>query len=335
MPAKVGIPRTLAYYKYHPLWRTFFGELGAEVVVSPESNRGTVTRGVALAENELCLPVKLAFGHAASLVGECDVLFVPRVVSVEGGAYTCPKFLGLPDMLRAADLELPPILAPTINLRTSRHSFKRAMAEAGDFLGAGPREIRSAFSHGMAQLERYERLMRSGLTPVDIEDGIEDPAELVAAHDAAHTEPAGGDGVTIGIVGHPYNLYDRHVSMNLVRRLRSHGVHVRSPEMLSPSDVADEASRLPKELFWTYEKEVVGAAFHWANSGSVDGIIYMLSFACGPDSIVQVLVEHEIRRNTTMPMMSLVVDEHSAEAGLVTRLEAFLDMLRWRKGQAA
>jgi predicted nucleotide-binding protein (sugar kinase/HSP70/actin superfamily) len=325
LPTKVGIPRTLAYYKYHPLWRTFFGELGAEVVVSPESNRGTVTRGVELAENELCLPVKLAFGHAAALVGACDVLFVPRVVSVEGGAYTCPKFLGLPDMLAAADLDLPPILAPTINLRTSRHSFKQAMVETGHFLGAHERDIRRAFAQGMAELEHYEGLMRAGLTPVDVEDGLTDPSQL----------PAGGDGVAIGIVGHPYNLYDRHVSMNLVRRLRSHGVAVRSPEMLAPEDVAAQASSLPKELFWTYEKEVVGAALHWASGGEVDGIIYMLSFACGPDSIVQVLVEHEVRRNTKMPMMSLVVDEHSAEAGLVTRLEAFLDMLRWRKGKVA
>lgn len=324
MAITVGIPRALTYYKYHPLWRTFFEDLGATVVVSAPSNRATINRGVAISENELCVPVKLAFGHAASLAGKCDVLFVPRVVAVEGEAYTCPKFLGLPDMIKAADLEFGCILAPTVNLRKGPRDFRRVVLETGREIGASDKRTRRAFRHGIEELKRHEALLASGLTPVDIEDGLTDPGQVPA-----------GDGVVIGIVGHPYNLYDRYVSMNLVRRLRMHGVSVRSPEMLPARVVEREAATLPKELFWTYEKEVVGSAFHWARHGGVDGLIYVLSFACGPDSLVQVLIEHEVRRETEMPLMSLVIDEHSAEAGLVTRLEAFLDMLKWRRGEAA
>lgn len=326
MAITVGIPRALTYYKYQALWRTFFEELGCEVVVSRASNRGTVNRGVELGENELCVPVKLAFGHAAALAGKCDLMFVPRVVAVEKSSYTCPKFLGLPDMIAAADVELPPILAPTINLRESRGKFKKVVLETGRAVGASDGATWRAFKKGMRALEEYEELLRKGLTPADIEDGITDPADL----------PHGDmDGTVIGLVGHPYNLYDRHISMDLVRNLRSHGVSVRSTEMLDPADIEYEAATLPKDLFWTYEREVVGAALFWGRHGGVDGLIYMLSFACGPDSLVQVLIENEIRGKTGVPLLTLVVDEHSAEAGLMTRLEAFLDMLKWRKGQAA
>lgn len=325
MAITVGIPRALTYHKYHALWLTFFGEMGVEVVVSAPSSRSTVNRGVAISENELCVPVKLAFGHAAALAGECDYVFLPRIVAIERHAYTCPKFFGLPDMIRAAELDIR-ILSPTVNLRTGRRGFKKTVIELGRTLGASAPRTRRAFRSGMRELERYEEQLRLGLTPVDIEDGVTSPDQL---------PPVAGDGVTIGIVGHPYNLYDRHVSMNLVRRLRHAGVRIVSPEMLPPSAMEHQAASLPKELFWTYEKEVVGAALHWAREGGVDGIIYVLSFACGPDSLVQVLVEDEVRRESGVPLMSLVVDEHSAEAGLVTRLEAFLDMLRWRHGQVA
>ena len=326
MAITVGIPRALTYYKYHPLWTSVLRELGADVVVSRESNKATVNRGVQLGENELCVPVKLALGHAAQLADKCDYLFIPRVVAVEKGSYTCPKFLGLPDMVAAAGIELPPILAPTVNLRESPRKFKKAVLEVGRVLGASDTATWRAFKNGMEALHSYEALLRSGLTPIDIMDGITDAADL----------PHGDlDGMSIGLVGHPYNLYDRHVSMNLVRQLRKHGVRAVSTEALDPEIIEHEAATLSKELFWTYEREVVGAAFHWARHGGVDGLIYMLSFACGPDSLVQVLIEHEVRRNTELPLMTLVVDEHSAEAGLATRLEAFLDMLRWRRGEAA
>lgn len=326
MAVTVGIPRVLTYYKYHAMWRAFLVGVGARIVISPQSNRAMVNRGVELSENELCVPVKLAFGHVAWLADRCDVLFVPRIVSVRRREYTCPKFLGLPDMIAACGLDLPPMLAPTVDLRRSGRGLGRAMREVGRALGADDLAVRRARRVALAALASHEEEMRQGLTPIDIEDGLAGTSEL---------PDAGPDALTVGIVGHPYNLYDRHVSMNLVRRLRQKGVVVHSPEMLDPRVIQREARTLPKVLFWTYENEVVGAALHWARHGGVDGLIYMLSFACGPDSLVQVLLEHEIRRYTDTPLLTLVIDEHSAEAGLLTRLEAFLDMLRWQRGQAA
>ena len=55
---RVGIPRSLLYYKYLPFWKTFLAELGLEVETSPLTNKQILSWGVEVAENELCVPVK-------------------------------------------------------------------------------------------------------------------------------------------------------------------------------------------------------------------------------------------------------------------------------------
>ena len=57
----------------------------------------------------------------------------------------------------------------------------------------------------------------------------------------------------------------------------------------------------------------------------VNGIIYISSFACGIDSVVVELIKDKIDE---FPFMILKIDEHTGEAGLDTRVEAFADMLK-------
>ena len=78
-PAVIGIPRAMLYYRYHALWRTFFQELGIEVLVSEPTDRNILERGTALAIDEACLSLKIYLGHAAALADRCDCILVPRV----------------------------------------------------------------------------------------------------------------------------------------------------------------------------------------------------------------------------------------------------------------
>src|SRR4030067_226238 len=97
---KVGIPRALLYYQYHPMWQTFFEELGAEVIVSPATTQAMLTAGASRVVADTCLPVKVFLGHVISLVDKCDWMFIPAIRSVESKVYNCSKFLGLPDMTK-------------------------------------------------------------------------------------------------------------------------------------------------------------------------------------------------------------------------------------------
>ncbi|MBE0447859.1 MAG: hypothetical protein IBX64_07160 [Actinobacteria bacterium] len=317
MCATIGVPQALLYYKYYPQWEAFLKGLGAEIVVSSATTKRTINAGTSLAENELCLPVKVFFGHLVELRNQVDALFVPRVVSVENGAYTCPKFLGLPDLARSIDSSLPSVLDPTFNRRLGRKKFYEALLDFGKHFTNKKYRILRAWMMGLSAQRVFQRKLESGLTPV----------EAIAN---AEVQTYKGN-LKIGIAGHPYNIYDSYINLNLIKRLREWGVDVATTEMIPQRTLEHEASYLPKRLFWSYEKEVVGSVFHWLRNKSVDGIIYVLSFACGPDSLIQVLLESEAKRRGSLPLMSLVIDEHSGEAGMITRVEAFVDMLRWRK----
>ena len=97
----IGIPRALLYYQYFPMWKTFFKELGAEVVVSHPTTKAMVASGSSRVVADTCLPVKVFLGHVLSLIGKCDYIFIPAIRSVSRKIYNCSKFLGLPDMTRA------------------------------------------------------------------------------------------------------------------------------------------------------------------------------------------------------------------------------------------
>jgi predicted nucleotide-binding protein (sugar kinase/HSP70/actin superfamily) len=94
------------------------------------------------------------------------------------------------------------------------------------------------------------------------------------------------------------------------------------------------AAGLAGEEYWTYGDEVAVAGEYYLRSG-VDGIIGIMAFGCGPDSLMMDVVRRQSTRLKTTPFMSLTLEEHTAEAGMVTRLEAFLDMIHRKKMRQA
>src|SRR5690606_30535118 len=78
---RVGLPRALLYFKYYPVLEQLFRSNGWEPVVSTPTNKRKLEQGLALCEDEVCLPVKVMMGHVRSLAEQdIDALFVPRVV---------------------------------------------------------------------------------------------------------------------------------------------------------------------------------------------------------------------------------------------------------------
>lgn len=306
---RIGIPQALFFYKYLPFWQTLLREMGFEVLVSPPTNKHVLKMGVEVAENELCLPVKVFYGHCLDLKDKVDALLIPRIVSIEKDAFTCPKFLGIPDMIRALD-GIPTVFSPTINRKKGRFNTYLSVLELAKKLGVNKRKATLAFTKAKVVQRRYERSLLAGSLPIYWGKQLRLSQE----------------GIPIGVVSHAYNVYDYYINLNLLERLSKMGAKVVIPEMVSHQEIEKEVGELPKGLFWTYEKEVFGTVKRWLRTHEVTGIIYILSFCCGPDSMIQVLIEEEARKSE-IPLMSIVIDEHSGEAGLVTRIEAFMDMI--------
>lgn len=321
---KVGIPRGLLFYHYYPMWKVFLEEIGAEVVTSPPTSKEILDLGTKSSHDDVCLPVKIFFGHTVYLAdNKVDFLFIPRIVAVEKEAYTCPKFLGLPDVVRNTLEELPPIIDATVNVKKKEKSPLRAALEVGRQLGASTKRIKSAYRDACESLWTYRKLMLKGLTPDEAIDVLFKGKRL-----EKRTE---GKDIKIGVIGHPYNVYDRFSTLDMLGKLDELGVEVVTEEMIRTDDIERHAQFLPKRLFWSYERDIVGAAFYLIHTKKVDGIINVVSFECGPDSLITELIQSEARRAGNFPIMVITLDEHTGEAGLQTRIEAFVDMLRRRR----
>jgi predicted nucleotide-binding protein (sugar kinase/HSP70/actin superfamily) len=314
------------YYSYFPLWRAFFNELGAAVIVSPKTNKVILDAGLRSALDEACLPVKLFFGHVLELAGSVDYLFVPRLISVEPRTYICPKFMGLPDMLRARIPGLPPLIDVAVDFSRGNGSWESVLESVGRSLAGDRRLIRQACRVALTAQHLFQEQLERGQLLPDVLD------EIAGAPGTETIPPATGAGrLNIALLGHDYNIYDDYISMNLIQRLRSLGARVCTADMVSREVIDERAGALPKKLFWTLGKKMVGAAFAFYDSKQLDGMVYLSSFGCGPESLVGELLARWARRRRNIPFMLLTIDEHSGAAGLVTRLEAFTDMLLRRK----
>ena len=304
MEVRVGIPRALLYHYYQPAWEVFFKALGCKVIISPETNKKILDQGVRVAVDDICLPFKVYFGHIIELSDMVDYLFVPRFISLGKNNYVCPKFMGLPDMLTATFNELPELIKPVVDLRPGLRSIRKISHQVGQKLGAGYFRIERAFQQAVQQHLQYNIEQQKGFA-------------------------AGSDGsLRVAILGHAYLTYDKVVSMDIAGHLSKMGVNVITLEMIAPALLEKAAARQPKKLFWIYNRQVMGAAYHllFEQEGQIDGIIQLTAFGCGPDSMIKELIN--IRgKKMGVAILDINIDEHSGQAGLITRLEAFIDLL--------
>jgi len=327
----VGIPRALLYYQYYPMWRTFFETLGAQVVVSPKTTKALLAAGSSHLVSETCLPTKVFCGHVLSLHGKADYVFVPAVRSIEAQVYNCSKFLGLPDLVQGALTERPAVLSIDIDVNLGRGSVMHQLHKLGSRFTRNPLRIKRACDAALAADAEYRGLLATGLTAPE---GI---ARLYGAGEEAKPEMETTrykydlrQPLTIALIGHPYNVYDGYITHNLLWRLRSWGVSVVTAEMATQAELDSGTASLVGRPYWTYEDEVTGAAGHYLRADA-DGIICIVSFGCGPDSVMLAILQRLTKESGRKPFLNVTIDEHTGEAGLVTRLEAFVDMLARRK----
>ncbi|MDQ2085479.1 acyl-CoA dehydratase activase-related protein [Herbivorax sp. ANBcel31] len=319
MNKKIGIPRALFYYQYYPLWKVFFEELGAEVIVSDYTTKKIVDDGVSLSVDEACLPVKLFYGHVLNIKDKVDYLFIPRMTSISKNEYICPKFGGLPDMIRNTMNNLPEIIDVEINLRKSNGNVLKAIIEIGKFFTQDVKSIKYAYEKALENYNQFKKRVRQGIVPTDI---LEKKFNVIKNNSEYK--------LNIALIGHVYNIYDKYSSMNLIEKLKNDDINIITIDMIDSEIINENVKALKKQMFWNYGRKAIGTALHLIERDDIDGVIYLMAFGCGIDSFVCDMVERRIRKNSEIPFIVLNIDEHSGEAGMNTRLEAFTDMIRWR-----
>jgi predicted nucleotide-binding protein (sugar kinase/HSP70/actin superfamily) len=313
---KIGIPRALLYYWYGPVWQVFLSELGLSPLVSAPTGKKLLDAGVRAAVDEACLPVKVFLGHTLALKPKCDVLLIPRLVSISRKDYICPKFMGLPEMTKQAVGEYPLMV-----WRSEKNC-------AWGSVKALPPALRQGYSHGKIKkglrkaqhaFRAYHQLLQEGLLPAEAEKVLLGGGFLSREKKQR----------PIGLIGHPYCLYDSLINLDTIGLLQRYGFRVLTPELFTPQQIEVELQVLAKPLFWTLSQRIFGT-FRLLYKQKVEGIIYLSAFACGPEALIGELVKKEAKV-LGLPLLQLDLDEHSGEAGFVTRIEAFIDLLNRKR----
>ncbi|KUK34486.1 MAG: putative protein-like protein [Caldanaerobacter subterraneus] len=324
MSKTVGIPKGLLYYDFYPMWKTFFEGVGSKVVASQDTNKKILDEGVKNCVEDACLPVKTYVGHVINLKEKnVDYIFIPRVVSVERKKYLCSKFLGLPDFIKSLIGDLPPIIDIEINYYKNNDKFtQNEFIKIGRMFGKTKDQSLKAYFKATHQQKKFESLLKEGLTNLEALK-VWEGKNLVK-------EESNYD-LKIAVIAHPYDIMDEYISMGIIEKLKNMGAQVYTMEMLERDLILEGVSMLSKEMFWNYERDILGAGLYFLKQKNVDGVIMVSAFGCGPNSMTEELLERIYKREKEVPFMLITIDEHSGEAGIMTRLEAFTDLLRFNK----
>ncbi len=311
----IGIPRALmVFYQQFPFWRTFFEELGFRVVLSPESDNQLIKKALSIIVAETCFPVELMHGHILDLLEteNVDYVFTPFIINAraEEGNPTnnpnCPWIQTYPFMVKAVinDKQMKDrLLVPSLNFRY----FGRVLnKELSGFMkqkfGIDKNKvIRAIEKADRKQIEFENKLVLRGQEVLD--NLPEDKEALV-------------------IVGRPYNTGDPALNLSMVEKLISQDV------LPIPTDYlplgSEHIFKDYPQMYWTNGQKILAAARVVANDTRLHAV-YMGNFRCGADSFLAHFFHEEMKGK---PYLELEIDEHSADAGMITRYEAFLDSLR-------
>jgi predicted nucleotide-binding protein (sugar kinase/HSP70/actin superfamily) len=290
---KVGIPRALLYYRYGRFWEKFLTGLGAEVVVSRRTDKVLLQKGLGCVSSEVCLPIKIMAGHLEELAEQVDAVFLPRLLWLEDKLYACPKMIGIVDIARMMLGDRVRIVAPKIQ--------------------------------GSLWLPHFRAGMELCHDPVRVVRALAQAGRFLPVHDQVPDFPAGEK--RVALIGHFYNLGDDFISRPMVDTFTGHGYRICTKDEL-PETVLRSRQGFARKIRWVYERELYNAFQFLVDK--VSGVCMIVSMGCGPDSLVAEFMREEAQQQD-IPFLQLVIDEHTGTAGVVTRIEAFLELAERRR----
>lgn len=306
---RIGFPKAMNFWDRFPFWRTYFAQLGAEVVLSDETTTGIAAQGRELCVAEPCFPIVVGHGHFADLLEKkVDYIFLPQIINLETEtpqleSWACPWAQTLPLVIRnsrVGDDHADRLLMPILHFRDGADFIKKELHDVAARLGVSKKRSDRAVEIAYQVLEQFRRRVR------DV--GRQALAQLNEQREQA-----------VVIVGRPYNIYDAGVNLHVPQKLRDlYGMNVLPMDFLPLGGI--DVSRFHENMFWNYGKRILQACVYAGRTQNLH-VIYFSNFKCGPDSYIK----HFVHDAVGAPYLTLQFDDHSNDAGILTRCEAFLE----------
>lgn len=312
---RIGLPRMTLLYELLPFWSNLFRSLGFTTILSDSSNAEITADGVELSGAESCFPVKIAYGHVMNLVRkQVDYIFVPSVIKIkdkndpEFGDYVCPYVQSLPYALKA-NIEftddMPKFVTVPVHLRYDADELERELSSLRALFKVTKSELRKAITAALDAQRAFHADMRAEGTRVLANLPEDRPALLV--------------------VSRPYNGCDPKLSLEIPKRVRELGATA-IPIDFVPA-VSDSGTDYDDNMYWRYGRRILDACELVRQTPNLHAL-YITNFGCGPDSFITHFFKQKMG---SKPYLQIEVDEHSADAGVITRVEAFLDSLNSKR----
>jgi predicted CoA-substrate-specific enzyme activase len=309
---KIGFNKSFLVNTYYPLYATFFAELGFEPIIPDTYTR----EGIDQRNAAFCYPVELAHGFFHSLLHLDEVpqyIFLPHFKSVpaqngDSNAQVCPLVQGetfylkttFRDRLKALKAKGTRVLNPLLDLTAGMHGAQQSLVETARQMGIGRKEANRAFNKAVIQQkECMAEMRRIG------EKALEDLSR--------HPDQTG-----VVLFGRPYNAFVEEAHMGIPHKLASRGVLVLPLDFLPVND-----EKTKRHMYWGMGQLILKHARYVKNHPQLFGV-FITNFSCGPDSFILGYFREIMGQK---PSLTLELDSHTADAGLETRVEAFLDIV--------
>ncbi|GHV03235.1 2-hydroxyglutaryl-CoA dehydratase [Spirochaetia bacterium] len=299
----VGIPRAFSVHTLYPLYSWFFHELGIRTFLSTE----VAHAGVARAESTYCFPAEIAHGAVQDCLDKgADYVLLPHfrdMPSYEEKVHAnfCPITQSLPYYIEKAfpDVDKGKWLPLVVSFKFGEGKALELFTVMSERLGISQDETLAAFDKALAkQQEYFDAVQKMGKEALD--------------------EARKADRPVIAVLGRPYNAFTPEANMGIPRKFTTRGFSIVPFDILPFSD-----EKIFPNMYWYYGQQDVKAANLLKKEDNIY-LTYITNFSCAPDSFILHYIKWAMGQK---PFLVLELDSHSADAGVDTRVEAFLDII--------
>ncbi len=307
--AKIGVPYIFFLHDYLPYWSTLLWELGFEVVLSPKTSKHIKNLGLENIFSEACFPVKVAHGHIKYLIDEgVDALFLPSSINLsrEGDEYqrglACPYVQTIPYVTKSITHNVY-TASPIIDFSRGEAFINKELRRVFERYGVSKNDIERAMSLARKAQDNFIKTIK--------EKGLE-----------VLSENSKAENPLIVIVGRGYNAFDPGMNLEIPKKINNLNVTAIPMDFL-PIEKVNLFEYWPN-MYWRAGQRILKAAKIISREKNLYPI-YIGNFSCGPDSFILKYFREELGNK---PFLHIEIDEHSADAGAITRCEAFLDSIQ-------
>jgi len=302
---KVVINRSLLVNTLFPLYYNFFNRLGFEVVLP--ARQKVKESAVVRKDSSFCYPVNLAHEYYREILAlKADYIFLPHVkgMFVENNipiSLTCPLVQGESYYLRSSfDSRTKKIIAPVLDFAAGYDQLTDKFIEIGRTLGIEPKEA--------AEVYRYAAEIQKQFGKKCKEIGRKFLQEIEKTGERA-----------IVVFGRPYNALVKDGNMGIPEKFASRGYKIISYDFLPLEEEEPQ-----NKMYWSIGQMILKAAKLVSKHPQLFGT-FITNFSCGPDSFV---VSYFRNIMGEKPSLTLELDSHTADAGIDTRIDAFIDVMK-------